>query len=93
MGEKDCVQGSEIGSHSTVVNKNEQLFFALLRTALLNIKEDFPPKIAPETSSAILRLAEEQTVSGLIIDALIRNNILMEQQTVFEAYGTLEQIK
>ena len=93
MGEKDCVQGSEIGSHSTVVNKNEQLFFALLRTALLNIKEDFPPKIAPETSSAILRLAEEQTVSGLIIAALIRNNILMEQQTVFEAYGTLEQIK
>ena len=93
MGEKDSIQGAEIGSHSIVVNKNEQLFFTLLRNALWNITEDIPKKIAHRTSSAILRLAEEQTVSGLIIDALIRNDIRMEQQTVFEAYGMIEQIK
>ena len=75
------------------MNRNEQLFFTLLRIALWKITEDLPKKIAPGTSSAILRLAEEQTVSGLIIDALIRNDIRMEQQTVFEAFATLEQIK
>lgn len=75
------------------MNRNEQLFFTLLRIALWKITEDLPKKIAPGTSSAILRLAEEQTVSGLIIDALIHNDIRMEQQTVFEVFGMLEQIK
>lgn len=93
MGEEDCIQSAEIVSHSIVVNKNEVLFFSLLRNALWNTTEDFPEKIAPETSGALLRLAEEQTVSGLIIDALIRNDIHMEQQTVFETFCMLEQIK
>ena len=75
------------------MNKNTRLFFALLRNTLWNTTKDFPEKIVSETSDAILRLAEEQTVSGLIIDAIIRNDIRLEQQTVFEAFGILEQIK
>ena len=75
------------------VDKHGQIFFALLRNALWQTAEDFLGKLAREASEALLRMAEEQTIVGLVVDALIRNNIRMEQQVVFEAFGALEQIK
>ena len=76
-----------------MVNKKELLFLSLLRNALWNTTEEFPKTIAPETSDAILRLAERQTVSGLITAALFRNDIKIGQKRLFEAVGLSQQIK
>ena len=69
------------------------MLFALLREALWHSKETLSSDLSERQARKLLRAAEEQMVSGLIIDALIRNDVRMKQQTVFEAFGMLEQIK
>ena len=65
--------------------------YGLLREALWGIP--FDEKISPNEARQLIAVADKQTVAGLVIDMLIKKNIHMEQQTVFHAYGYLEQIK
>lgn len=75
------------------MSPNTEIFFKLLRNALWHQDETLPRELSPQVSSFILQMAKEQTISGLIIDALIRNDVRIEQKAVFESVGILEQIK
>lgn len=66
-------------------------FFGLLRAALWAKPVDFP--ISPDEAAALVDLAARQTVSGLIIDQLIKNEVRMERNTLLQAYALLERIK
>lgn len=50
------------------------LFYKILRNELWQ-KEELPRQIAPQMFVRILQMAREQSVAGLIADAMIRNNI------------------
>ena len=70
-----------------------QTFFCLLQDALWRNGEDLSKEYPTETITRLFALAEQQAVSGLLIDALIRHDVKMPQQWVLEAIGLLEQIK
>lgn len=69
----------------------ERKLFGLLRQALWDTP--FEGDISPKETCELIGLAEKQTLSGLIIDALIKKDVRMEQMTLFESIGYLEQIK
>ena len=69
------------------------LFFALLREALWHSQETLPGDLSERQAGKLLRVAEEQTVVGLITDALFRNDVRIGQENLFEAVGMYEQIK
>lgn len=75
------------------MSPNTEIFFKLLRNALWHQEESLSKELSPQVTSLILQMAKDQTVSGLIIDALIRNDIHIGQKAVFESVGILEQIK
>lgn len=70
-----------------------KIFLALLRNALWNSEEKFPQELSEKDAKMLFSLASQQTVSGLILDSLIRNNVKIPQHRVFEAIGLVEQIK
>ena len=74
-------------------SNTEQLFFALLRDSLWHFEKDLPKEISLATFTELFSLAEKQTVSGLIVDAMTRNNIKMPEDCVLDVVGLLEQIK
>ena len=51
------------------------LFFALLRDALWHTGQDIPTSLSDKEGEGFLSLAKQQTLSGLIIDALFRHNV------------------
>ncbi len=69
----------------------EEKLFGLLREALWGTP--FNELVSPGEARRLISMADKQTVTGLVIDMLIRKDVRMEQQKVFEAYGYLEQIK
>lgn len=69
------------------------LLFTLLREALWRSVEPIPPDLSSVETECLFTLAEQQAVSGLVIDAIIRHDVKIPQQWVFEAVGILEQIK
>jgi hypothetical protein len=69
----------------------ELKLFGLLQQALWRIP--FKGEITPKAAGELIDLAEKQAVSGLIINALIKNDVRMEQMMLFEAIGYLEQVK
>ena len=69
----------------------EEKLFGLLREALWGTPFNEP--ISPKEAKQLIGMAEKQTVAGLIIDALIKKSVKMEQQTVFESFAYLEQIR
>lgn len=69
------------------------LLFALLREALWHAQETLPRELSEKQARKLLRVAEEQTVVGLITDALFRNDVRIGQENLFEAVGLYEQIK
>lgn len=73
--------------------KNKELFFALLRDALWQSGEDLPSELSGKEADCILRMAEHQAVSGLVIDALIRHGIKLPQNLVFESVALQAQIQ
>lgn len=74
-------------------NVEQKLFLSLLREALWHNSGSIPSELTEEESKRLFALADKQAVLGLIIDSLMRNNVKMPQMKVFEAIGTLEQIK
>lgn len=73
--------------------KSDTLFFALLRDALWHTGQDIPTSLSDKEGEGVLLLAKQQTLSGLIIDALFRHNVKIPQPMVFESIGLLERIK
>lgn len=69
----------------------EEKLFGLLREALWGMPFNEP--VSPEEAKRLISMAEKQTVAGLVIDTLIKKDVRMERQTVFEAFSYLEQIK
>ena len=69
----------------------EQNLFGLLQQSLW--RTPFEGEITPKEAGELIALAEKQAISGLIIDALIKKDVRMEQKTLFESIGYLEQIK
>ena len=74
-------------------NVELKLFLSLLREALWRNSGNIPSELTEEESKRLFPLAEKQAVLGLIIDSLMRHNVKIPQMKVFEAIGTLEQIK
>lgn len=64
-----------------------ELLFKLLRNALWRTEESIPKELTGKEIEQLLAVAEEQTVSGLIVDALIRKDVRMPQERVFEMVG------
>lgn len=69
----------------------EEKLLGLLRQALWGVQ--FDEEISQKEAGKLIALAEKQAIAGLIIDALIKKDVRMEQMTLFEAIGYLEQIK
>lgn len=74
-------------------NQNVSLLFSLLRESLWRNVVITLNELSAEHAKNLFALAEKQAVLGLLIDALIRNNVRMPQREVFKAVGGLEQIK
>lgn len=75
------------------IGQKKELFFALLRNALWYTEDRFPKELSLKEALHILRGAEMQAVSGLVIDALIRNNVRMPKKMLLESFTLLEKIK
>ena len=71
----------------------EALFFALLRDALWRHKEDLPQSLNPTLLGEIMRMAEEQTVTGLVADAIIHNSINIGKTAPIKLLALSQQIK
>ncbi len=69
------------------------LLFTLLQEALWKKDVTIPLKLSPQNTEELFLLAEQQAVSGLMVDAIIRHDVKIPQQWVFEAVGIIEQIK
>ena len=72
---------------------DDKLFFAILRESLWHKGESIPKELAGFNVAKLFAIAEQQAVSGLILDMLMQQNVKMPQQWVFETVGLLEQIK
>lgn len=75
------------------MSKVRNQLFSLLRNALWRIEKDMPKVLSEKEISSLITVAEEQTVSGLVVDAIIRNDIKIPQYWVFEAVGIDTQTK
>ena len=71
----------------------DSLIFVALRDALWRNNEVLPYGLAEEETAELFVIVSKQAVSGLVMDAMIRHDIRMPQQRVFEMVGLLEQIR
>lgn len=69
------------------------LLFILLRNSLWQYGEDIPKDMPENTTAMIFQTAEEQSLIGIVADALIRNNVKMPQKYVFKAISLTNQVK
>lgn len=72
---------------------NKILFFTFLREGLSLPENHLPQELSENEIGPLFMVAEEQTVSGLIVDAILRNNIKIPQNWVFKAVGIETHIK
>jgi len=75
------------------MSKTKNVLFTFLRNALWRNEDWLPGELSEEETSRLILTAEEQTVSGLVVDAIIRNDIKIPQEWVFEAVGIDTQTK
>lgn len=81
-----------VSTVSTMCKTRNQLF-TFLRNALWRIDNYVPKELSEKEVSRLITLAEEQTVSGLVVDSIIKNDIKIPQEWVFEAVGIDIQTK
>lgn len=84
MDKKDRLQ-------SLQVKNAADLFFSLLRNALWLTEERLPEELTDEDTKSLFWTAEQQTVSALIADALIRNEVRLPRHNVYKAIGIITQ--
>lgn len=78
---------------STSMTERTRILFSLLRDALWLNEEILPHELTEQDAAEVFALAKKQAVAGLVLDALIRHDVKMTKQRVFEAIGFVEQIK
>lgn len=71
----------------------EDTFFALLRSALWGAGEELPASLTSSELGEIMRMAEEQAVVGLVVDAIIQNNISIGKSAPIKLFALSRQIK
>ena len=70
-----------------------ELFLHLLRHALWQTKEELPEELSAQMAANILRGGREQGLSGLVIDALIRNKVKVPEEQSLEMMVMLMKVK
>ena len=80
-------------SSLSTMSKTRKLLFTFLRNAIWRIEHDVPKELSEEEVSRLISVADEQTVSGLAVEAIIQNDIKIPQEWVFEAVGIDTQTK
>lgn len=80
-------------SYQRLVNNTRLDIFIYLRDALWHQKEAISSSLSGQQAYYLLQEAEKQAVSGLVIDALIRNDVRIPQEILFNSIGLQEQIK
>ena len=71
----------------------QSLLFTYLRNALWHNEEGLPKELTEKDISLLISVAGEQTVSGLIVDAIIRNDTKIPHKWVSKVVGIETQIK
>lgn len=72
---------------------SREVFFALLRNGLWRWEEELPKELTEKQTLAILQMAEEQAVLGLVAGAILRNDISMPEDLRYEVIGIKVQIQ
>lgn len=72
---------------------DNSLLFTLLSEALWRKDVTIPVELSSKKTEILFLLAEQQAVSGIVADALVRRNVKLPQNWVFKTVGLLEQIK
>ena len=68
-------------------------FFELLREALWSSAGGSCEGLLAEEARMVLQLSEEQTVLALVMDVLIKKNVSLPKNILFESLGKLQQIQ
>lgn len=71
----------------------EDIFFSLLRSALWDRDKDIPQCLSQKEIGSILRMADEQAVTGLIAYTIIKNNINIGKTAPIQLIALSQQIK
>lgn len=70
-----------------------ELFLKLVREALWRTEEGLPEELSANMAANILRGGREQGLSGLVIDALVRNKVRMPDEQRLEGMVTLMKVR
>lgn len=74
--------------------QDNNLLFLFLKCALWNeVDGQFPDSLSKDVSEKLLCTAKDQTVYGLVADALIRKEVKLSSKDVFELVSFLANIK
>ena len=69
--------------------KIEERLFEIIRGELWETPLSFS-QLSHEEFEELMRMAEEQTVAGLVCDCLIKNNIKLERKDVLKSYSKIQ---
>ena len=75
------------------MSNTQSLLFTCLQNALWHNEEGLPKELTEKDISLLISVAGEQTVSGLIVDAIIRNDTKIPHKWVSKVVGIEMQIK
>ena len=70
-----------------------ELFLKLVRNALWQTEEKLPEELSANMATNILRGGREQGLSGLVIDALLRNKVRMPEEQRLECVVMLMEVR
>ena len=92
-GHGQIIESEEVRESPMQKVNMKELFFALLRNALWHSDEPLPKKLTAQRTAKLLWGVEQQTVGGLVIEALVRNKIEVPEDQYYEAIGMIYQIQ
>lgn len=73
------------------MNKSEKLLCKLLRSELWG--ECFEQELSSQEGNDVLKLAKEQTVFGLVFNAMVANRVKLDRQVIFRSLALQEKIR
>lgn len=74
------------------MNKNTNIFFSFICDALWQKNESLPSDLTEAEAADVFVLAEQQTVSGLLSESLIRNNVRIPKRYIAKTLGIQQMI-
>lgn len=73
------------------MNRREEILCSLLRFELWG--EPFTQEASPQELADVLRIAKQQTVFGLVFNAVVTNQLKLDKQVLFKALAIQKRIK